>query len=244
MKVGIFFTTLNFAFNLPIRHIKRIWRTRSSEAYISYLKRKGLSIGSGCILRDARTTAIDLTRPSLVEIGSNVDMNANFTILTHDYVTGVFLHKHHKFINSSGKVKLGNNIYFGKNCTVLKGVTIGDNVVVGANSLVISDIPANSVAVGSPARVVSNIDDYLKKREQQSLEEAFEYARSIKERYCRRPAIEDFFEEFPLFVNGSDAHLYPTLPIKKQLGDAYEIWIKNHNAIFPDFDAFLKAAGI
>lgn len=232
------------SFTFPFRQMKLAWRTRSSESYIAYIRRKGITIGSGCIFREARTSSIDLTRPSLVEIGNNVDMNANFTIFTHDYVTGVFLHKHHKFINSSGKVTLGNNIYFGKNCTVLKGVTIGDNVVVGANSLVISDIPSNSVAAGSPAKVIANIDDYMRRREQQCKEEAFEYARSIQARYGRRPVVEDFFEEFPLFVSGSEAHLYPSLPIKKQLGDSYKIWIKEHKAPFPDFEAFLSAAGL
>lgn len=45
---------------------------------------------------------------------------------------------------------------------ILKGVTIGDNVFIGANSVVSKDIPSNSIAVGSPARVVHTLDDYYK----------------------------------------------------------------------------------
>lgn len=54
--------------------------------------------------------------------------------------------KYGDFVNSSGKVVIGNNIYFGTNITVLKGVTIADNCVIGAGSIVTKSIPANSVS--------------------------------------------------------------------------------------------------
>lgn len=55
-------------------------------------------------------------------------------------------------------VRIGHNVWLGAKVTILKGVTIGDNVVVGANSVVSRDIPANCVAVGSPARVIRTIE--------------------------------------------------------------------------------------
>lgn len=51
-------------------------------------------------------------------------------------------------------VTIGNNVWIGGGAILLPGVTIGDNVVIGASSVVTHDIPANSVAVGSPCRVV------------------------------------------------------------------------------------------
>lgn len=50
------------------------------------------------------------------------------------------------------------------NCTVLKGVTIGDNCIIGIGSIVTKDIPANSVAIGNPAKVVCSLDEYFEKR--------------------------------------------------------------------------------
>ena len=134
--------------------LKSIYSKSSSERYVKYLRSVGIKIGEGVIFRSPRNTRIDTTRPSLVSIGSNVDINTYFQILTHDYATKVFTNMYGDFVNSSGKVVIGNNIYFGTNVTVLKGVTIGDNCVIGAGSIVTKSIPANSVATGVPCRVI------------------------------------------------------------------------------------------
>lgn len=54
-------------------------------------------------------------------------------------------------------VTLGNKCWIGFGASILKGVTVGDGAVVGANSVVTRDVPAFSVAVGSPARVVRQL---------------------------------------------------------------------------------------
>ena len=54
-------------------------------------------------------------------------------------------------------VTIGNNVWIGGSVTILAGVTIGDNCTIGAGSVVTRDIPANSVAVGNPARVVRKV---------------------------------------------------------------------------------------
>lgn len=51
-------------------------------------------------------------------------------------------------------VVIGNNVWIGGGAILLPGVTIGDNVVIGAGSVVTKDIPANTIAFGSPCRVV------------------------------------------------------------------------------------------
>ena len=54
-------------------------------------------------------------------------------------------------------VKIGNNVWIGGSVTILPGVSIGDNVSIGAGSVVVSNIPSNSVAVGNPCKVIKNI---------------------------------------------------------------------------------------
>jgi acetyltransferase-like isoleucine patch superfamily enzyme len=55
-------------------------------------------------------------------------------------------------------VRLENNVWIGDSAIICKGVTIGENSIVGAGAVVSSDIPANSIAVGNPARVVKTLD--------------------------------------------------------------------------------------
>lgn len=59
-------------------------------------------------------------------------------------------------------VHIGNNVWLGENVCVLKGVHIGDNSIIGASSVVTKSIPANSIAIGAPARVVKQYDAALK----------------------------------------------------------------------------------
>ena len=56
-------------------------------------------------------------------------------------------------------IRVGDNVWIGANVCVLPGVAIGDNSVIGAGSVVVRDIPANSVAVGNPCRVIKTIED-------------------------------------------------------------------------------------
>lgn len=225
------------------KKIIRLWSFRSSESLIKMYRKKGLKIGNNCVFRRPNSVNIDTTRPSLIEIGDNVDMNQNFTIMTHDYSSHVFLAVFKDFVNSSGRVKIGNNVYFGVNCTILKGVAIGDNCIIGANSLVTKSIPSNSVVVGAPAKVISSLDVYYKKRKEECLHEAFEYIKSIRERFNRDPLQSELFEEFPFFVDGSVADSHPIVKIiKAQLGDAYPEWQISNKATFQDEREFIKQA--
>ncbi len=54
-------------------------------------------------------------------------------------------------------ITIGNNVWIGGGVTVLPGVTIGDNCTIGAGSVVVADIPAGSIAVGNPCKVVKSL---------------------------------------------------------------------------------------
>lgn len=60
-------------------------------------------------------------------------------------------------------VHIGRNCWIGAGAILLPGVTVGDNTVIGAGSIVTKDIPANVVAVGNPCRVLREINDHDKK---------------------------------------------------------------------------------
>ena len=224
------------------RLLKMKWIKHSSDSYCKYLRDNGIQVGGGTHI-DSSTCQIDLSRPSLVTIGSNCFINRNFTLMTHDYVSHVFVNMGLDFINSSGKVTIGNNVAFGQNVMVLKGVSIGDNCFIGACSLVNKSIPSNSIAAGVPCRVLMTIEEYYERRKQKCETEAIEYAKSIVERFGRKPTVEEFYEEYGLFVDGDKIDNYPTLNLKSRkaiINGSY----KTHKAKYESFDKFLKAADI
>src|SRR5207247_8407537 len=67
-------------------------------------------------------------------------------------------------VRGTGWPTTGNNVYLGAGCKVMGGVQVGDNVVVAANSLVITDVPSNCTVMGVPARIISRqpVSPYLK----------------------------------------------------------------------------------
>lgn len=225
------------------QEVTRIVIKQNPSIYIKSLQRQGVDISDDCIVV-GDNIRIDVTRPSLIHIGSQTLLHNNFKILTHDFASRTFRNKYKDFIPSSGRVWIGDNVWFGENVTVLKGSYIGDNCIIGINSVVMGKIPANSVAAGCPAKLICSLDEYYLKRKKKCVKEAFDYAHSIVERYHRRPVPADFWEEFPLFVSGNEIDKYPTIPIRKQLDSAYDYWKENHVAQFATFDEFLKAAGI
>lgn len=232
-------------FKRIINYLKKRKNLSSSDNYRKYLINRGIRIGEGTCFRP-HTTEIDLTRPSLITIGRDCYFNEHFCILTHDWVTQVFINSGREFLPSSGGVHIGNNVSTGQNVTILKGVSIGDNVFIGANSVVTRDIPSNSIAAGIPCKVLMSLDEYYQKRKDKCIGEALFYAKSIQQRFGRKPLVTDFWEEFPLFVDGDKIDDYPEIAetIKKQLGKSYNNYIKCHKAKFKNFTEFLQAAGV
>ena len=94
----------------------------------------------------------------LITIGDNVTLAPRVHILCHDASTKGFLG-----YTKIGRVTIGSDVFIGAESVVMPGVTIGNRVIVGANSTVTHDVPDNSVVVGSPARILCTVDEYLDK---------------------------------------------------------------------------------
>lgn len=121
---------------------------------IRYLKLQLLgykNISSSAIIES--NLNLDRVYPKGIYIGENTLVASRTTILCHEHI------KRDPHISRNPWV---TNTYIGKNCfigvgaTILPGVKIGDEVVIGASSVVTKNIPSNSVAVGNPARVIKS----------------------------------------------------------------------------------------
>nr|WP_233428207.1 MULTISPECIES: sugar O-acetyltransferase [Bifidobacterium] len=91
-------------------------------------------------------------------IGDHTMIGPNVTLVTTGHPVRPDLRE--RVAQFSEPIHIGRNVWIGANVTVLPGVTIGDNSVIGACSLVTRDIPADSVAFGSPCRVARPINEH------------------------------------------------------------------------------------
>ena len=241
----IFLRFLKNTYKIIIKIINRcyyFYAVKSCANFISYLRRKGINVGDDCFFQSPKTALVDITRPLLVDIGRHCYFLENFTLLTHDNVSKVFGPVYYEFIPSSGKVTIGNNVYFARNCSVLKNVTIGDNCIIGFGSIVTHDIPSNSVAVGAPAKVICTLDEFYQKRLKNSFIEACNLAQVIFEKTGLRPTVSQMWEEFPFWMEGDSDDKRLKFSVKYQTRGFHDYWIKNHQARFKSFDEFIDYA--
>lgn len=89
-----------------------------------------------------------------LEIGSHCSISAGVQIYTHDTVDRSLTAGKAPIITAP--TKIGSNCYIGPNVVIAKGVNIGDSVVIGANSLVLKDLPSGCKAFGTPCRIVES----------------------------------------------------------------------------------------
>lgn len=124
---------------------------------IGFAKSIGVSLGNDC-----RLINVDFgSEPYLVTLGNHVSATKTHFV-THDGGVWVF-RQENPDIDVIAPIRVGNNVFLGIDTIVMPGVTIGDNVVVGARSVVTRDLPDNCVAAGVPARIIGSIDQYRSK---------------------------------------------------------------------------------
>lgn len=84
-----------------------------------------------------------------IEIGENVAISHDVTIMDSDAHKGLW-----EGYEKTKPIKIGNHVWIGTRVTILKGVTIGDNAIIAAGSVVTKDVPNNTIVAGVPAKVI------------------------------------------------------------------------------------------
>jgi maltose O-acetyltransferase len=143
---------------------------------VGWYLRRGLRIGERCDLQ--QPFELDPSHCWLVEIGDDVTFAPDVHVIVHDAGTkGCVGH------TRVAPVRIGSRVFVGARTTILPGVAIGDDVIIGAASVVSRDIPPGTVAAGNPARTLCSIEDYNAR---------------IRERFAQTPHFDEGWT-----VNGS-----------------------------------------
>lgn len=112
---------------------------------------KNVYIGNNCYI-NFNVTMID---DGKITIGDNVLVGPNVTISTVNHPIDINKRIKNNIIIKD--VSIGNNVWIGANVVILPGIKIGNNSVIGAGSVVTKDIPNNVVAFGNPCKIIKKI---------------------------------------------------------------------------------------
>lgn len=225
---------------LLVKRIRNKILMRTESGHTKFLREHGIRIGKNFRMFNHNSIRIDISSPGLIEIGDNVALTADVTILSHDFCSWVFRYKYADYLPGRSMVKIGNNVYVGQRAIILRGVTIGDNVIIGAGSIVTKDIPSNSVVCGVPAKVVCDLDSYYAKRKGQAFQMAKDYAMVLKS-YKGGFVKEDFWEEFGLFLHKNDNSKFVKRIKAKQLKGMSDIFLQKNNPKFSSYEDFVNS---
>lgn len=123
---------------------------------------KGLQLGKNVNLISVPNFG---SEPYLIKIGDNTTISFDCAFVNHDAAAAVLGNMPGEDPQTGlfGPIVIGKNSFIGCRTTILANVHIGDNVIIGAGSVVNRDIPSNMVAAGVPCRVICTLDEYKAK---------------------------------------------------------------------------------
>lgn len=165
--------------------------TYSQPVFQNYLKSRGMKIGKNTRFISPSQSSIDPGRLDYITIGDNCCLSV-VSMLAHDYSWYTMLESCGDILpDGGGKIEIGNNCFIGYQALILKGTTIGDNVIIGARSVVKGKIPANTVWAGVPAKQICTLEEFYNKKVKKRLDEACYRRDHIRESKGRDPLISE-----------------------------------------------------
>lgn len=161
-----------------------------NEQYIKYLRSKGVIIGTGC---NIHKKAVFGTEPWLIRIGNNVRITKGVGFITHD--GGLWTLRRMGLIDKEsvkyGSIRIGDNCNISWNVTIMPGVIIGDNCIIGAGAVVTKNVPAGTIWGGVPAKQIETIEEYLEKAKQAAVP-TYSMSEKDKKAYLKKHCPELF----------------------------------------------------
>lgn len=205
-------------------------------------------VGEGTYFFDPQSTRIDCQRPHMLFIGSNVKVTAGVIVLCHDYSRSVLIDAFGENVGEAALTSIGDNVFIGMNTIVLMGSCIGNNCVIGAGSVVSGSIPPCSVAAGNPAKVICSIDDFYRKRKEKERASAELFAREFKRANGRPPTEAEM----------TDAFSWLYLPHTEEILERYPELFRMHgidrkkaikaflesSPMYPNYESWLDSIGL
>lgn len=230
--------------DIKVKYFKSIV---TSDEFVRYLNNAGIKCGTHTKFFDVKNLFVDTQRPWMLEIGDYCKITRGVVILQHDYSRSVLRRVYGQVIDGVRKTRIGDNVFIGMNAIILMGADIGNNVIIGAGSVVSGSIPDNCVAAGVPAKPICTLEQYYIRRKELYIEEAKECVRSFLSKNGRIPTIEEMGAFFPLYLKRDVSQLQKNNIFTKLSGDDEDDviakWLES-DSIYESYEEFLEDCDI
>lgn len=121
--------------------------------------KRGMIVGENCAIMDGST--FDYGHCNLITIGNNVTIAPQAYLLAHDASTKKYLG-----YTKIGRIDIKDNAFIGARALIMPGVTVGENSIVAAGSVVTKDVKPNTVVAGNPAKEIMLKEEYINKNKE------------------------------------------------------------------------------
>jgi maltose O-acetyltransferase len=134
----------------PERIMRRTLQRLRGEQNVDRLVAAGLELGTGTFI--ARDVYLDPGHPWLITIGDDAGLSPGVIVMAHDASM-----RRHMGYTRIGRVVIGKRVFVGAGAIILPGSRIGDDSIVGAGAVVRGGVPPDSLVVGNPGKVVTDV---------------------------------------------------------------------------------------
>lgn len=167
--VNILKSLSRFLIKCYFAYLRKFNQNKYKKKYPGYLKKLGVNLsekyvesGKGYI---DPTVVFDASDYSLISIGEHPTISLEVIFLTHDWSIATGLKVIDRALGGCfyKPISIGDNCFIGMRTILLPGTKLGNNVIVGAGSVVKGQFPDNVMIAGNPAKIIAKTDEWAKK---------------------------------------------------------------------------------
>jgi len=136
----------------------KLGKISPEELTVQACKEMGMKVGKNC--HGLAASTIDVAHCWLIEIGDNVTFAPQVYLLAHDASTKRYLD-----YTKIAKIIIKDHAFIGARALIMPGVTIGENAIIAAGSVVTKSVPDGCVAGGNPAKIIAKTEEYINKHQ-------------------------------------------------------------------------------
>ncbi len=137
----------------------RIKKKSIEDLKIENWRKQGMEIGENVHIY----SDLFSKEPYMISIGDDTTISGNVSLITHDNSISKYLPQ---YTDTFGRITIGKNCFIGMGSMIMAGVTLEDNCIVAAGSVVTKSFQKGSVIGGTPARLICTVEDLVLKNEE------------------------------------------------------------------------------